>query len=284
MVVPRSAVGTSVLCHKQTPYIRRAFLLGFPASYPKGLITGKPVQFDAHCIYCGQSSTFKDQRARGSGAGLHPPEDKSYLDNRVFGMTFTCQRNTSHQYSYFFEVKRQALQKIGQSPSLADIASSDIAQYGPVLDKNYFRELKTAIGLFAHGVGIGSFTYLRRIFDKLIADEHKAAVVDGEVFTNWKDTDRLEDKISALKGRLPPALMKHKSAYGVLSAGIHELDEETCLKYFPVVKAVIIAILEDHLAAKRRKKAEVELERAMKNAKQAVASVQGRNTPSKAKP
>ena len=250
-------------------------------AYPKGLIAGKPIQFDAHCIYCGQSSTFKDQRTRGGGAGMRPPEDKSYLDDRVFGMTFACQRNTSHQYSYFFEVKRQALQKIGQSPSIADIANAELAQYSSVLDKNYFRELKTAIGLFAHGVGIGSFTYLRRIFEKLITEEHEAAVLDGAVFPNWKDNDRLEVKINELKDRLPPALVKHKSAYGILSAGMHELDEETCLKYFPVVKAVILAILEDHLAAKRRKKAEGELEQAVQNTKQAVVRAQKRDTPSK---
>jgi hypothetical protein len=76
-------------------------------------------------------------------------------------------------------------------------------------------------------LGIGSFTYLRRIIEKLITEEHEAAVLDGAVFPNWKDTDRLEDKINALKDRLPPALVKHKSAYGVLSAGMHELDEET---------------------------------------------------------
>jgi hypothetical protein len=71
---------------------------------------------------------------------------------------------------------------------------------------------------------------------------------------------------------LPPALVKHQAAYSVLSVGIHDLDEQTCLKYFPVLKAVIILILEDHLQAKKKKAAEEELNRALQVANQEVAA------------
>lgn len=54
---------------------------------------------------------------------------------------------------------------------------------------------------------------------------------------------------------LPQALVENKKVYSILSVGIHELDEDTCRLYFPVVKAAIVEILEQDLAARERKKA-----------------------------
>ena len=58
------------------------------------------------------------------------------------------------------------VRRIGQSPSAADLAFGSL---DPALSKQLResdrKELGTAIGLRAHGVGIGSFVYLRRIFE-----------------------------------------------------------------------------------------------------------------------
>lgn len=61
------------------------------------------------------------------------------------------------------------------------------------------------------------------------------------------DGMRMDERIAALKDVLPPALVENKAAYGILSVGIHELDETTCRKHFPVVRQAIIAILEQDL-------------------------------------
>ncbi len=42
---------------------------------------------------------------------------------------------------------------------------------------------------------------------------------------------------------LPEVLTKNTTIYGILSKGIHELSEEECRKYFPVVKECIYQIL-----------------------------------------
>lgn len=48
--------------------------------------------------------------------------------------------------------------------------------------------------------------------------------------------------------------------YKILSAGIHSLSEDDCTLYFPLVKAAILQILEQDLAAKQRRDAEKNLE------------------------
>jgi len=243
-------------------------------SYVQGFLVGPPLQFDTYCIHCKQQSTFREVRSpSGSGSGMSVPENKIYLGQRIFSLTFKCQRDTKHSYMYFLQVYREAIQKIGQTPSMADIASAEIERFRSVIDQVYLRELKTAIGLFSHGVGIGSFVYLRRIFEKLISDERDAARREGETLEGFEGL-RLEDKIAALKNRLPPALVRHKSAYGVLSAGIHELKEETCLRYFPVLRAVIELTLEDHLSQKMKKDAATALDRELQKANQEVANAQ----------
>jgi hypothetical protein len=58
---------------------------------------------------------------------------------------------------------------------------------------------------------------------------------------------------SSFTGRLPPALLKYQSIYAVLSSGVRKLDEQECLAYFPVVRSVIMLILDDHLEARAKK-------------------------------
>jgi hypothetical protein len=44
----------------------------------------------------------------------------------------------------------------------------------------------------------------------------------------------------------------HKELYSVLSIGVHQLDEEDCLNFFPILYDCILMILEDRLAQKER--------------------------------
>lgn len=51
------------------------------------------------------------------------------------------------------------------------------------------------------------------------------------------------ERIKMLQGYLPDVLIKNTTIYGILSKGIHELSEEECREYFPVVKECIHQIL-----------------------------------------
>jgi hypothetical protein len=71
-----------------------------------------------------------------------------------------------------FLVQDRKLMKIGQYPSLADMALPKFQAYRKILGTNRAKELRLAIGLGAHGVGIGAFVYLRRIFEAVL-EKHR---------------------------------------------------------------------------------------------------------------
>ena len=60
---------------------------------------------------------------------------------------------------------------------------------------------------------------------------------------NMFEQARLAEKIKMLESHLSDILVKNTTIYGILSKAIHELSEEECRKYFPVVKERIYQIL-----------------------------------------
>lgn len=144
------------------------------------------------------------------------------------------------------------IMKIGQFPSVADIHIGRIQQYKSILSKEELREFTRAIGLAANGVGIGSYVYMRRIFEKLIFSAAKKAIDDGVVVVEEFQKLRMNEKIDTLKKYLPATLVELKDIYGIISKGIHELSETECLAYFDVMRNGIELILDEILDAKRK--------------------------------
>ena len=67
---------------------------------------------------------------------------------------------------------------------------------------------------------------------------------------------RVGEKITMLSDYLPKTLTSNPTLYGILSKGVHELSEDECIKYFPVVRECIYMILNEW--EDMRKKAEQE--------------------------
>lgn len=179
---------------------------------------------------------------------------KSYL-NRRYILTYRCTRNKEHAILFDLIVSDDKIIKIGQYPSVADLAIPEISKYKSILGKQY-REFSTAVGLFAHGIGIGSFVYLRRIIENLVFDKYNQ--VADELELSKEDFKRLkfDIKIETLKDYLPKVLVTNKNVYGIVSKGVHELSEEECREMFPYIKAGIELVLDDLLAEKERKEKE----------------------------
>jgi hypothetical protein len=174
-----------------------------------------------------------------------------------------CSRNSSHQLLFLLKVNKdkRTIQKIGQHPSLADLNMYDVKKYADVLSNAAFREFTKAIGLAAHGVGVGSFVYLRRIFEGLVEEAHKFAKSPeawSETGQAWDEDQyqkaRVGEKIQMLNRYLPAFLVENRAMYGILSKGVHELSEEECLAAFPVVKVGIEIILDARLEEDARRK------------------------------
>lgn len=199
--------------------------------------------FDCYCITCRKETPFIistiDLKHEGGGlragnALLHPPS--------AFALRSVCQRDLT-SYIYVFHKVGNNVVKIGQHPSMADIAFGELKGLDKTLDPIDRKELGAAIGLFAHEVASGAFVYLRRVFERMIRRAHdRYAERNGQI--PGFDGMRVDEKIAALKDELPERAVRNKAVFSVLSAGIHELTDEQCMALFPVLKAVIFQMLE----------------------------------------
>jgi hypothetical protein len=154
------------------------------------------------------------------------------------------------------------LTKIGQYPSIADFHISKIKDYSKVLPPEQMKEFSKGIGLVAHGIGVGSFVYLRRIFEYLIEEAHRLAINDKDFNDTVYKTSKVDERIKQLNNYLPEFLVENRQLYGILSKGIHELKENECLNLFETVKIGIEMILDEKLE-KYEKKRKMEKARAM---------------------
>ncbi len=199
------------------------------------------------------------------GHGQWGPGELEPVDEHIRCMSFECGRfKNILSLVVYIDRNEGYLMKIGTNPSLRDFHKDDIKKYEKVLSKQQKTELVTAIMIANNGVGIGSYVYLRRIFEGIVFEEASRAILDGVITEAEFKRMRLDEKIVAVKNYLPAFLFDHHSElYDILSIGVHQLDEETCLSFFPVLYDCIILILDDRLAQKEK---EI-------NTKQAVSSL-----------
>lgn len=172
------------------------------------------------------------------------PGSESFRDFH-FSSTLECTRDLDHRVKVFFVADGTTITKIGQTPSIADLQFGKFKQFKNVLEKKYYTELTKAIGLKAHGVGIGSFVYLRRIFENLIEEAHSKVKLESNWNENLYQKMRVPEKVDALKEHLPTILVENKNVYGILSQGIHELDEQECLAIHDFLLESIKLFLEE---------------------------------------
>ncbi len=210
---------------------------------------------DTYCIYCDKESVFETNDIAGSGVPKLRVYTK-YKTETYLTSSYICTRSSAHVYTSYFRIYGSTIQKVGQFPSVADLQIPQIQKYRKLLGNEEFKEFTRAIGLAAHGVGIGSFVYLRRIFEGLIEEAHSAASQNHESNEEEYRASRIEDRILLLKDLLPKFLVQHRSIYSILSKGIHELSEQKCLKYFNPIRVGIELILDEKIKELDRKEKE----------------------------
>jgi hypothetical protein len=215
---------------------------------------------DAYCLECGQPSVFRRETTsqgtprpglRRIGTPTDPvvkaPKDSG---DRDFSLTFTCSRDSNHRMRFYFHAQNLKISKVGQYPSLADLQLQDLTKYRKILSPQAHREFSRAVRLYANGIGIGAFVYLRRIFENLIESAHQRAMQN----TSWDERNfpgRIQEKIRLLRGYLPEMLVQNSGMYSILSKGIHSLSEDECLEYFTTVRLGIEMILDEEYGKTR---------------------------------
>lgn len=157
-----------------------------------------------------------------------------------------CARSKSLMVILLYcDMDNHRVMKVGQYPSIADIHIGQVQKYKKVMPKEDLKEFTRAIGLAANGVGIGSFVYLRRLFERLIQDAAEQKINAGEIERPVFEGARMDEKIGMLRDVLPKFLVENKSIYGIISKGIHQLSEEECLAMFDILKTSIELILDE---------------------------------------
>lgn len=176
-------------------------------------------------------------------------------EDGVRSAVFKCKRYGDKITIIVYHSKNEStIMKVGQYPSVATIHIGQIKQYNKLLEEPISKEFTRAVGLAANGVGIGSFVYLRRVFEKLIMDAFNEAKesIDVDAF----ERQRMDEKIRTLCDYLPSFIVENNSIYGILSKGIHELSEDECLAYFDCLRTSIELILDERVDQINKKKRE----------------------------
>lgn len=215
---------------------------------------------DAYCVWCKKESIFDtteliyETPVRASMG--HPGETElaAWLKkgNGLNRVVHSCTRASGHNYYAYYLKQGSLFVKFGQFPSAADFQIPQTEKYRKVLTEDQYREMTRGIGLAAHGVGIGSFVYLRRIFEDLIEEAYTLAQKEvGFDQVTYKKI-RMDEKIEMLKSHLPDFLVENSALYSILSKGIHELTEDECLRYFETVKIGIEQILDEKIIQKEK--------------------------------
>lgn len=220
--------------------------------------------YDCYCTGCKKETPFivKPIEIVTHGGGLRGGDALSYASRpNVIAIRAVCQRDLT-TYLYAFHKSGTRLVKIGQHPSMADIAFGELKGIDKTLEVIDRKELGQAIGLFSHDAASGAFVYLRRVFERMIRRAHERQTERRKVAVDGFEGMRVDEKIVALKDELPERVVKNSAVFSVLSVGIHELDDDECKKLFPVLKAVIFQMLEQEEHKRRQKIAERETDAA----------------------
>lgn len=253
--------------------------------------------YDAYCVECQRDATFKVSAGTNpvgseqlltqlayitSGTSVKP----SIFNSGVYVLKGECTRVAGHLQAHILFIGKRTLktdgnapveghflQKIGQYPSSADLSSARIKKYATVLNKDQMHEFSKSIGLASHGVGVGSFVYLRRIFESLVEQAHQEALTDKRWNEAKYNKSRVGEKIKLLKHHLPEFLVENHQVYALMSKGIHELSEKECIEHFQTVRVCIELILDEKVAKNEQKK---KIESARSDLTKSINAITGR--------
>ena len=237
--------------------------------------------YDSYCTKCKRDSTFQavaKTRPPGYMHDLsrvtvlsklgHTPEFPK-IETDTYRVEARCTRYSNHTQEFFFFIDvtfsaipnssgeyspKYKIVKVGQRPSFGDVHYDAVKKYSAVLTTQQLREFNRAIGLASHGVGIGSYVYLRRLFEALVEQAHISAKADSGWDDETYSRSRMSEKIGLLKMHLPIFLGDHPEMYGLLSKGVHELSEEECLAHFETLRIGIELILDEKIEQKEKDK------------------------------
>ena len=193
---------------------------------------------ELYCDYCKKERPFKDYRNRVGGAGLPMPQPLS----TTLYYTYTCTGCEKYHYDFYvqYDADKSRMRKIGQNPPWSIAVDAEIESI-IAEDVEYFKRAKICE---SQGFGIAAFAYYRRVlensFNKILEKMLSIAEEDSdsdqiEIIRKAIENRVSEEKIKLIKEKVPKYLLvkgnnPFEVLYSSLSAGIHNYNEEDCLR------------------------------------------------------
>jgi hypothetical protein len=220
------------------------------------------LRLDAYCVECEENSIFVAEAWEERKKLMHASGGQSLYGPCL--LRLACSRRPNHKLALCLlgtlnitgapnSNDAVHVEKIGQHPSYADLLQGSAKAFRKAFPTpNDAAEFNKAVGLAAHGVGIGSFVYLRRIFERLVQrrfDEFKQ--VEGWSIEEF-DRSRMGERILMMRKHLPSFMVENSDVYSLLSVAIHALAEDECLAMARVLQKSILLILQEDEANRTR--------------------------------
>ena len=209
------------------------------------------VNINLFCEECNSNQTFNME--------YDYSEISSFFNDDSGGQVVILRYLCAHcnYYRRIFVIRidksRKYIMKVGQYPPW-DISVEP--NFQKILG-DYLKFFKNGLMCESQGYGIGASTYYRRVIEGVIDDlldmilllmnedekqEYKIALMET------KKSKNAQEKIALVKDLLPKSLLPEqfnplKTLHGVLSEGIHEKDDEECLKDAELIREIITYLI-----------------------------------------
>ncbi len=221
-------------------------------------------EIDAYCNTCKQHRPFQDLRASGAGSGMNI---RALSTGQSF-FEFKCAscRKDRHEYLIDQVVSDETIkiQKYGELPRKS-------LDRDPVLKKFFSHDsdcYEKAGVCLANGYGIAAFAYMRRIIESNIGDLLDMIKEDIEStdssspslakLAELKKESPMSDKIKIANSALPDYLIPSGlnplgRLYQVLSEGVHNSSDESCLEKAAAVQACVKYLISELASRKKNR-------------------------------
>lgn len=215
-------------------------------------------------MYCNQCNSVRIFASDQAIVQDYHPHNPHYRGQKIISLpssytAFRCSSNSSHIIHKGFLLAEGKMIKIAEFPSKYDLVRTNFNNYEKVLSNEKISELGKAAQLESFGYSIASLLYYRRIFESIIFESFNSMNIDNKISNEEFRSKRMDEKVNYVKEVLPKYFSENSHMYGILSKGIHELKEEECRDFLPVIKSIIYYSLDEAVEAKNKERRKIDL-------------------------
>lgn len=232
------------------------------------LISNYEERVELYCAQCKSKRIFAPDKGVYKDSihvvNQHYPNIK--IENKPsLYKTFRCSASSAHFILFGFLVHDNEIIKVAEYPSKYEMVQDILNKYKHILPKEKISELAKASQLESYGYSIAAFLYYRRIFEIIIFKTFQNASITNKISEIDFRNRRMDDKLKYVDEYLPNYFKENSQMYGTLSKAVHELEEEECREYLPIVQAILFYSLDEAVDKRNHDLRKQELSKKLKD-------------------